>query len=262
MTDKGKTMKFSLLPMFLSVLFAASTRTANADPTSKSLQPILAEPGEIVLDEEFAKPKSKLAKGVYQTRQGTRWEIEDGVLRGRESSTEYQAAKKDHFGYEPRLSIPATPPEFVARFSFRFIDGTETAIVPFVEFGHHVCRVRFSKDGTTLIADHETMKLDEAADFVWKSGQWYHALAEMKDGHFVMQIAGGPTLHASRDSFRNAPTSGGNGIGFAGPKNGMVEIDNLQIATAVTLRPDWKATWAKLPQRTPVQIKEPKSKQK
>ena len=79
-----------------------------------------------------AKP---LEKTVWQSRQGTRWAIEDGVLRGRESSPEFQSNRKDHFGYEPRLSIPVTPAEFVAEFSFRFVGGDETAIVPFIEFG-------------------------------------------------------------------------------------------------------------------------------
>jgi hypothetical protein len=54
--------------------------------------------------------------------------------------------KTHHRGLEPRLSIPATPPECVAQFSICFLDGEETTIVPFVDFGHHIVRLRFSKE--------------------------------------------------------------------------------------------------------------------
>ena len=39
----------------------------------------------------------------------------------------------------------------------------------------------------------------------------------------------------------------------------MVEIDNLQIATAGKLREDWGITQAKLGEFEPVKIKEPKT---
>lgn len=218
------------LPRFVSqnfCLLSLCFGVAAADSPA-NLKPIMAVPDAVVLQEDFSKPH-ELKKGVWQKRQGTRWAIDEGLLRGQQSSPEYQAKKKDHFGYEPRLSIPVTPPEFIASFSFRFIEGSETAIVPFIEFGHHVCRVRFSKEGATLLADHETLKLAEATDFVWQSGKWYHALAEMKGGRFVMQIDGGPTLYAQHDSFAAPPSSGGNGFGVAGPKRGFVELDNLTI---------------------------------
>lgn len=240
------------------VLFLVDPPANAQSPTS--LKPRMATPGKVVLQEKFSQVKP-LKKGVWQSQQGTRWAIEDGVLRGRESSPEFQAKRKDHFGYEPRLSIPVTPSEFVAEFSFRFVGGDETAIVPFIEFGHHVCRVRFSKDGASLLSDGETMKLAEAKDFVWKSGKWYHALAEMKNDEFLIQIADGPTLYGQRDSFAKVPSSGGNGFGIAGPKHGVVEIDNLKIsAVESATQPNWSSHKAKLPKFAPIQIKQPKVK--
>ncbi len=243
-------------PLAFLLTFSASTVTG-ADPVD--LKPLLVVPDVMVLNDDFSVPHP-LPKNIWQARQGTRWEIRDGVLRGQQSSAEYQAKRKDHFGYEPRLSIPTTPAEFAASFSFRFIDGSETAIVPFIEFGHHVCRVRFSKTGTVLLADHETMKL-AGDDFVWKSGKWYHAMAEMKGGRFVFQIADGPTLYASHDSFKSSPTSGGNGFGIAGPRKGHVEIDQLTLWTVKKSdQPGWSAWEAKHPQEKPVQVKERKKK--
>jgi hypothetical protein len=244
--------------IFTSLVVLLPHTSQAESPTD--LKPLMVVPDKVVLQEDFSEAKP-LKKGVWQSRQGTRWAIEDGLLRGKESSAEFQAARKDHFGYEPRLSIPVTPANFAASFSFRFVDGKETAIVPFIEFGHHVCRIRFGQNGTILIADHETMKLAEAKEFVWESGKWYHALAEMKGDQFVMQIADGPTLYAQRKSFAEAPTSGGNGFGIAGPRKGIVEIDNLAISSIKdTEQPNWKERAAKFPKFDPVQIKEPKSK--
>lgn len=215
---------------------------------------------KVVLTDDFSEPKP-LEKGVWQSRQGTRWAIEDGVLRGQQSSPEYQAKKKDHFGYEARLSIPVTPEEFVAAFSFRFIEGAETAIVPFIEFGHHVCRVRFSKDGAWLLSEGETMKIAEAKDFIWESGKWYHAMAEMKSGEFVFQIAEGPALYAKRDSFKEKTISGGNGFGVAGPRKGMVELDNMTLwSVKKEIRSDWSKRREVFPKFEPFQVKKPKIK--
>ena len=227
---------------------------------AEPLEPLLTQPTSVVLQKDFSKPET-LDKKSWQQRQGTRWKIENGVLRGRESSPEYQAKKKDHFGYEPRLSIPVTPPEFAASFKIRFSGGKETSIVPFIEFGHHVCRIRFSRQGAALLAEHESLKLAEATEFVWKSGKWYEMLAEMKGGHFVLQIKNGPTLYAHHASFTHPPTSGGNGLGVAGPRKGTVEIDDLRIwHIAHSFANGWKQQQSQLPKAQPVSIKKAKKK--
>lgn len=245
----------SLLAIF-TVLTVQSLRAAPA----LKLKPLMAVSDQVVLQDDFSKEHA-LKKGVWQARQGTRWQIEDGVLKGQQSSAKYQAKKKNHFGYEARISVPVTPSEFVVSFSFRFIEGAETSIVPFIEFGHHVCRVRFSKDGASLLSDHEVMKLAEAKNFIWQSGKWYHALAEMKDGEFVFQIEGGLSLYAKRDSFKGVAKSGEHSLGVAGPKKGKVELDNMTIWT---VKKQGQAGWEK--QRTsfaafePVQVKKLKTK--
>lgn len=92
-------------------------------------------------------------------------------------------------------------------------------------------------------------------------GKWYHPLAEMKDGHFVMQIDGGPTLFAQHDSFATQPSRGGNGFGVAGPKRGFVQLDNLTIWVAKEQnQPGWSKRMSKFPTFTPVQVKRPRTK--
>ena len=68
----------SLLPNFcLLSLFAVVT---TADSPAK-LKPMMATADQIVLQDDFSK-SHPLNKDAWQTRQGTRWAIEGGVLRG------------------------------------------------------------------------------------------------------------------------------------------------------------------------------------
>jgi hypothetical protein len=224
------------------------------------LIPLLAQPDKVVLQNDFASA-DQLKKETWKPNQGTRWSIVNGVLRGIPSSAEFQASKKDHHGYEPRVSVPVTPAEFVAALSFRFIDGSETAVVPFIEFGHHVARVQFSSKGTFLLADHDSLKVAESKSFSYESGKWYHALAELKGDDFVFQIQGGPTLYAKHESYGQPPPSGGNGLGVAGPKGGTVELDNVTIWTIKpSAQSNWATTQSQFPKFEPIQVKEKKAK--
>ena len=240
------------LAVIISSLSVAAAFPASASEHA-ALKPLLAVPNQIVLREDFAAPKP-LEKATYSMRQGTRWTIADGVLRGIPSSAEFQAKKKDHFGYEPRISIPACPQEFVIQFDVRFVGGSATAIVPFVEFGHHVARVTWAGGGgAKLIADSETVQLAAAPEFKIESGKWYRALAEIKGDEFVIQFAGGPTLHGKHASFAGKK----DGFGVAGNKGGTVELDNV---TVWSVRPEnnagWAATRAGLRKSDPVTLKQ------
>ena len=114
---------------------------------------------------------------------------------------------------------------------------------------------------STRLGRPDLKKLAEAKGFVWESGKWYHALAEMKNTEFLIQVADGPTLYGQRESFAQETTSGGNGFGIAGPKHGVVEIDNLTIsAVKATTQPNWESHKSKLPKFRPIQIKQPKAK--
>lgn len=240
-------MKFSLM---LLILFAATSVQAVDAPSP--LQPLMAVPGKTALQDDFSK-SGPVSKSEWMKRQGTRWAMADGVLRGLPSSEEYQASKTHHRGLEARVSAPVTPAQFVAKFSVRFLDGQETAIVPFVEFGHHVCRVKFSHQGTSVLVDHETLQVASSDDLKYESGKWYHILAELKGDEFVIQIAGGPTFYVQHPSLAKSNSSGGNGLGVAGPRGGRVEIDNVRIwGVKDETQPDWKEKRSALPRFVPV----------
>lgn len=234
-----KIMKSSFFAA-LSILCTLVSVTANGG----DLKPLLVVPDSAVVENDFSEP-GKLEKTAWSQRQHTRWEInaEDGVLFGQPSTDEFQASVKHHKGYEPRLSVPLTPAEFAASFSIRFNGGEETAVCPFVEFGHHVCRLKFSgENGLQLLAEGESLIVAEAKDYKPKPGKWIHVLAEMKGEEFVVQFESGPTLYAKRASFAKPVSSGGDGFGVAGTKGGTVEIDNL---TLWSIKQEANAGWEK-----------------
>ena len=239
-TFKHFRFRIGLIAAFATAI--ASSSAADLE----SLRPLLTVENEIAMQTDFSTP-APLQRNEWIQRQGTRWAIEDGVLRGIPSTKEFQDSKPNHKGYEARVSLPATPHEFVARFSIRFIDGSETRIVPFVEFGHHVARIKFSETGLSLVADGETVLLNETKDFKYEPGRWYHLLAEMKDDEFVVQFANGPTLYGRHTQFKHPATKGGVGLGIAGPRGGMVELDNLTLwSVKEDVQPSWIATKSKL----------------
>jgi hypothetical protein len=242
------------------LIAVASAHSLGAAPAE--LKPLLARPYKVVLQDDFSTP-GPVKKEQWGARQGTRWAVADGVLRGQQSSPEFQAAKKDHKGLEPRISAPVTPPQFIAKFSVRFTGGAETAVVPFIEFGHHICRAKLGAEGLTLVADGESVKVAEAGDFKYEPGKWYHVLAELKGDEFVIQIADGPTLYAKHECLAKPAPSGGNGLGVAGPKGGTAEIDNV---TLWTIQPEAQASWAAkratFPKPAPEAVKEKKTAEK
>jgi len=201
---------------------------------------MMVVPGKLVIDEDFSKDVAELPKGDWVRRQGTRWAFEGGVLKGRPSTAEYQAARSHHKGTEARLSLPRTPADFAASFRFRFVGGKETPIVPFVEFGHHVCRLRFSSEGTELLAEGESLRLAKATGLRFEPGKWYEVFTEMKGGEFVAQFEGGVIFYGRHASFAVPPKSGGNGIGFAGATGGNVEVDDLKVWE---VKKAYKAGW-------------------
>lgn len=222
-----------------------------APANAADLKPLMARPDQIVLQDDFSKT-GPLDRKAWAKRQGTQWAVEDGVLRGKPSTPEFQASKKDHKGLEPRLSAPITPAQFIAKFSVRFSGGSETGIVPFIEFGHHVCRIRFTKDGVEVLADGESTRVAESKVLKYEPGRWLHALAELKGEEFVIQFDGGSTIYAKHACFAKPAPGGGNGLGVAGPKGGLVEIDDVTLwSIQAEEQPGWAATRDALPKSEP-----------
>ena len=253
----------AFMPLAFAIMLSSSSIAQEAGGL-ESLKPIMNVPDEIAYQSDFA-VAHELDKKQWQQRQGTQWEIADGVLRGEQSSEEYQAKKADHKGFDPRIKSLITPRQFIAKFSVRFIDGEETSLLPIVEFGHHNVRLKFSETGVVLLADHETVQLAQSSDVRLESGRWYHLLAERNGDEFVVQFADGPTLYAKHESLAIPVADDTDGLGIAGTRKGSVEIDNVSLWSIESGHSsDWKATRTRLPasQATVIEKKMKKNKKK
>ena len=258
-------MKTPIL-IFLSVLFTACLPAHAAEPALKSLMLV---PDQVVYQDDFTTPKP-LDKTVWKSAQSTRWTIEDGVLRGRPSTPEFQATHKTHKGLEPRLALVKCPPSYIVQFSVRYVSGKPVPPlparnIPSIDLGHHIGRVEFGVEGARLLAEGETVQLASAPDFKLELGRWYDVLAEAHDDEVVVQIAGGPTLHGKHPAYKGDNHT----LAIIGLQAGEVELDNVTLwSVKPEAQPNWAATLAKLPpaelktirQKTPGQLAQEKAK--
>ncbi len=223
----------------LALCIGSTCQGQEAD-SRDSLRPIMNVPSEVSYQSNFngpgkTEPKetksaaTEIDKTTWQPRQSTQWTVVQGVLQGEQSTAEFQAQREHHHGYEPRIKSLTTPREFIASFSVRFNDGDETSLVPLIEFGHHNVRLKFSKTGIALLADHEQVQLAQTQQIRLESGRWYHLLAERQADEFVVQFAGGPTLYAKHKSLAIPVADDSDGLGIAGTRRGTVEIDNVTL---------------------------------
>lgn len=247
----------SVLCLDLLSLLLCGASLPGSEPAA--LKPLLAVPDKIILQEDYSQPKP-LALEIYSKRQGTQWAIEDGVLRGRPSTPEFQAKKQDHQGLEARISIPACPRDFIIQFEVRFIGGGPAPRFPFVEFGHHMARLAWSNGGeATLAADGESVLLANVPNFKIEPGPWYRGLGESKGEEIVIQFADGPTIYGKHPSLDNEKS----GFGVCGTRGGTVELDNI---TVWSVKPETQANWpqqrSKLPQPEPTVLKKASAKTK
>jgi hypothetical protein len=219
------------------------------------LAPKWLVPDQVLYTDDFSKPRPVAINRQNPTEpwminQGTRWEMVDGVLRGRASSAEFQAKHETHKGLHPRVVLQTTPEKYVLRFSMRLIDGIpfeagkRRSIAPFIEIGHHVCRVTWDVNGATLLADGDTTQLANDKDFKLIPGKWETVLIERRDDEVLVQFADGPVFHGKHASYVTDPHA----VMLGGLEAGTMEIDNVTLWSVKDgTQPEWPAFAAKLP---------------
>ncbi|MBI1353805.1 MAG: hypothetical protein GC160_05615 [Acidobacteria bacterium] len=186
----------------------------------------IAERGELLLDEDFSGPVTFSAER-WQPRQSTRWEVRDGVLFGQESTKQFQESRKDHQGFEPRLMIRNLPQEYITEFRFRVSRGEMTPIGAFLEWGHHMARVSFQKDGLNFGVGglQDTTILARVKGFQLEPGHWYTVRAELKGQKLHIRL--GDDIELSADHPMIAQQK--DGLGFCGLRGGTMEIDDVKV---------------------------------
>jgi hypothetical protein len=254
----GNTLQHStmssrlLLTLAFAHTLAATTIALAAD---QPLKPQWLMPDQVLYQDDFSKP-SEIATTKQQAElpwivnQGTRWEVVEGVLRGRASSAEFQAAHETHQGLHPRIVLQATPEKYVLQFSMRLVDGIpfeagkRKSVAPFIEIGHHICRVTPDVNGATLLADGDTTQLAVDKDFKLIPGKWETVMIERRDSEVLVQFANGPVFHGKHPSY----ASESHAVMLAGLEAGVMEIDNVTLSSVKEgVQPQWEAFLAKLP---------------
>ena len=237
----------SLAALALPFVLTASTFAAE-------LQPRWLVTDQTIYADDFSKPREiggrKQGDEPWAINQGTRWEVSDGVLRGRASSADYQAKHDTHKGVHPRIVLQKTPEKYVLRFSMRIVDGTpfvagkRKSVPPFIEIGHHICRVTWDVNGATLLADGDTTQLANDKAFKLVAGQWQDVMIERRDDEVLVQFAGGPVFHGRHASYVTDPHA----VMLGGLEAGTMEVDNVTLWSVKDgTQPAWTAFLAKLP---------------
>lgn len=249
------------------LLLAALMLAPAAFSAEPALKPLMLVPDQVVYHEDF-NATHELDRETWRAAQQTQWRIEEGVLRGRPSSAEYQSTHKNHRGLEPRGALVKCPASYVAQFSVRFIGGEppqplpQAKSVPFIDIGHHIGRVEFGVEGVRLLADGDTLQLASAPGFRLEPGRWYEMVVEARDDEVTLQIAGGPTLHGRHPTLKGEmlPPGQNHTLAFIGSLGGVAEVDDLTLwSVKEGTQPAWPQTLAKLPaaEPTPIRPKRP-----
>jgi hypothetical protein len=190
-----------------------------------------------------ALPAKSPLVGAWNPNQGTRWKVEGGMLKGEASTAEYQASHDTHKGVHPRIALTKTPADYILEFSLRVVDGKpfvpdqRRSVPPFIEIGHHICRVTWGENGAMLLADGDTIQLDVAKEFKLEAGKWHRVMVERRADEVVVQFQDGPTFHGKHPSYR----SDLHAVMLGGLEAGHLEVDDV---TVWSIKPGEQPGWA------------------
>lgn len=170
---------------FLLLLILSSNLRAEA----LSFESHLFEKGLLVYADEF---DGELDRKRWQPRSGTRWEVWDGLLIGRPSSSEFQEKHKDysddHRGLGPVIRLNQVPENFVCHMRFKYEGEDYQASRPKVDIGHHINNLFFRKGGYSLKLSGGERFEDRQSGF--ELNEWTDLVIELKEGTLFIELNG------------------------------------------------------------------------
>lgn len=192
----------------------------------ESVESELFETTTLVYSEDF---DGELDLDFWEVRQASTWKIEDGILKGSESSKEFQAKKiaagdKAHAGFKPVIWLKQVPAEFVCTMRFRYTGEKNHAKYPLLDLGHHFHTITFGIDKTKLsiLSDEEVVRIEEP---LLPRGEWAEVKIELKKGVILL------TLNGITNRFESDLIDMGDQrqIDFKGLDFGTCEIDWVRV---------------------------------
>ena len=188
-----QTMKLFHIMIFYVTIFSLPIIPLRADQPAE-LQPMLVKPGELMAEDSF---DAKEVGKHWNIKKGT-WEIEDGILVGKEKEADKHNAVLNY-------NLPNR--NSMIRFSFK-LDGTDYFALSFDKTGTHLFRVVVSPDKLAIIKDRDKKNPQSrseplaaiAAEF--EPGKWHMLQVEILGDQVAVQSDNNVKLkakHASLD---------------------------------------------------------------
>jgi hypothetical protein len=219
------TIRFPFLSLFVALITVAlpsHLRAGGAD-----YEPELFKSVKLVYEDNF--DGGTLNKEFWEVRQGTTWEIKDGVLKGSPSSKEFQdkkiaAGDRAHAGFKPVIWFKKVPENFVCAMRVRYDGNAYQRGFPLLDLGHHIHTLTFSEKATTLTIrkNVETKAVEQP---LFALNQWHDVIIELKKGTILLSIDG--KMH--RFESGNIDMTGHAQIDFKALNDGTCQIDSMRL---------------------------------
>jgi hypothetical protein len=200
--------------------------------------------GKALFSEDFSK-SIEIKKPHWWVKQNTRWSVKNGQLLGIPATLVYQAKKKKegkgHLGDIPRIGLAKIPKSYIMTFKFQMDDKAWNKQVPMFEFGHHVSRIFFSKEGAKLLSDHEKVTNMEDKNLIPAPFKWYEVLAEVGETDLFIQIKDEngklSKFYCHYPKFKEAENTN---FQIATTVQGTVKMDNFKVWQSKGLKDNWQ----------------------
>jgi hypothetical protein len=193
-------------------------------------QTLMLQPGKLLVSEDLNQPFGKEWFG-----KPGKWEVVDGAMRGSQVAADMHGAVR-------RREVKFT--SAVVQLQFRLEGAKIIGLSMNAEKGH-VCRVRLSSDGFTVMRDADKVKKDAAvvlgkSDVKIEPKVWHTLVVEMSGNEMLARLDGKHVAFGANEGLTTPKAS----VGLTVAGDG-VSFKNLRVYEAELLK-SWPDTKAKL----------------
>jgi hypothetical protein len=219
------------VPFFiLSALFVNIPSLTLQAQTKDAPKTLMLQPGKLVVSDELSQPFGK----DWFANKG-KWDVVDGVMRAAELPADMHAAVR-------RRNVKFD--SAIVQFGFKFDGATMGSLSMNAEQGH-VCRVRFTPTGFTIIRDKDKANSGKAIEMDTckidlKPGAWHTMVVEMAGKDMLARLDDKSVAFGSNPGLTTPKAS----VGFT-VKGDSMSFKNLRVYEGTPLK-SWDETRAKL----------------